>query len=75
MTLVRKAVTLEADLAEAAQAIAPGGNFSALVAEALDDRVRAERLRRLLDEDEAERGRIPAHVLDAVAAEMHDVGA
>lgn len=52
-------VTVEDDVLAAARALAPGGNLSALVNDALAERVRRERLRALLADDVAEIGPIP----------------
>lgn len=44
MTMVRKTITLDAEVAAEAQALAPDGNFSALVAQLLERELRSRRL-------------------------------
>ena len=52
-------VTVDDEGLAAARALAPDGNLSALVNEALSQRVRRDRLRALLADDERELGPIP----------------
>lgn len=74
MTTVKKAVTIEEELAKEAQQAAPGGNFSAFVSEALRERLdrqrEAEGWLTAFTEDQAERGRIDSAVVDQVADEL-----
>jgi hypothetical protein len=73
MTMVKKAVTLDADIVDRALDVAPEGNFSAYVNDAVSEKIARDdqtiRLRALLDRDEAERGTIdPDEVHHAAAA-------
>lgn len=53
---VKVSVTIDDDVLAAARDLAPNGNLSALVNDALSARVRRERLRSILAEDERELG-------------------
>jgi post-segregation antitoxin (ccd killing protein) len=66
---IKISVTVDDDVLVAARALAPGGNLSALVNDALAERVRRERLRALMAEDVAEMGTIPADAIAHVDAE------
>ena len=56
---VKISVTVDDEVLAAARALAPAGNLSALVNEALSELVRRDRLRALLADDERELGPIP----------------
>lgn len=68
MAMSKVSVTVDAEILAEARALAQG-NLSALVGEALVDRVRLERLRQLLDDDERELGPIPEQIVDHVDRE------
>lgn len=63
---VKVSVTIDDEILAEARGLAPDGNLSALVNDALAERVRRERLRHLLTEEAATAGPIPtaatAHV-------------
>ncbi len=73
MTMVKKAVTLDADVVAAVEELA-GGNFSAFVNAALANSVRQERLRALVERSRRERGPVDPEVQAAVNAELADAG-
>jgi post-segregation antitoxin (ccd killing protein) len=62
-------VTVDDEVLEAARTLAPGGNLSALVNDALTERVRRERLRTILAEDQRAFGSVPAEADAHVSAE------
>ncbi len=62
-------VTVDDEVLSEARALAPGGNLSALVNDALAERVRRERLVALLADDAAEKGPIPVDALSHVDSE------
>jgi post-segregation antitoxin (ccd killing protein) len=66
---VKVSVTIDDDVLAAARGLATDGNLSALVNDALSERVRREGLRALLSEDEAAAGPLPAELIDHVTAE------
>lgn len=63
---VKISVTIDDAVLAEARMLAPGGNLSALISDALAERVRRERLRTLLADDEPQAGPLPvaavAHV-------------
>ena len=63
---VKVSVTIDDEILAEARGLAPGGNLSALVNDALSERVRRERLRSLLAEETAAEGPIPAALADHV---------
>ena len=63
---VKVSVTIDDEILAEARGLAPGGNLSALVNDALSERVRRERLRVLLTEDAATAGPLPAALTDHV---------
>lgn len=65
---VKISVTVEDDVLAEARAIAPRGNLSALVNDALAERVRRERLRTLLADEESALGRLPPEAVAHVEA-------
>ncbi|MDX6718526.1 MAG: Post-segregation antitoxin CcdA [Solirubrobacteraceae bacterium] len=62
---VKVSVTIDDEILAEARGLAPDGNLSALVNDALSERVRRERLRTLLTE-EATAGPMPAALTDHV---------
>lgn len=70
MTMVRKTITLDAKVAAEVQAIAPDGNFSALVDELLEKHLRSRHLRALLDEYQAEHCAFSDEEIEAAVAEL-----
>ena len=62
-------VTVDDEVLQAARTLAPGGNLSALVNDALAERVRRERLRSLLTDDVEALGPIPVDAIAHVDAE------
>lgn len=66
---VKVSVTIDDEVLAEARGLAPGGNLSALVNDALSERVRHERLRALLAEDTAAAGAIPTPLIDHVATQ------
>ncbi|MDQ6775733.1 MAG: type II toxin-antitoxin system CcdA family antitoxin [Actinomycetota bacterium] len=62
-------VTVEDEVLEAARALAPRGNLSALVNDALAERVRRERLRSLLADDVEKLGPSPEDAIAHVDSE------
>lgn len=71
--MVKKAVTLDADVVAAVDELA-GGNFSAFVNAALERAVRQERLRALVERDRQERGPVDPEVQAAINAELAEAG-
>ena len=63
---VKVSVTIDDEILAEARGLAPDGNLSALVNDALSERVRRERLRTLLTEETATEGPIPAALTDHV---------
>lgn len=63
---VKISVTVDDEVLSEARKLVSGGNLSALVNDALTERVRRERLRVLLDEEEAAVGPIPAALSEHV---------
>lgn len=59
MGKARVSITVDAEILREAREIAPGGNLSKLVGDALLHQVRLERMRRWLEEEEAQFGRLP----------------
>ncbi|MEA2296595.1 MAG: hypothetical protein QOE86_4234 [Solirubrobacteraceae bacterium] len=70
MTTVRRTITLPADLDARTRELAPDGNFSAFVTEALAEYVRRRGLDAFIEFDDAEHGPIPEEEVDAIAAEV-----
>lgn len=70
MTMVRKTITLDAEVAAEAQAMAPNGNFSALVGELLEKHLRSTRLREALDAWEKVHGPSSEEDIRAAAIEL-----
>ncbi|MBA2347107.1 MAG: type II toxin-antitoxin system CcdA family antitoxin [Solirubrobacterales bacterium] len=66
---VKVSVTIDDEVLAAARDMAPAGNLSALVNDALSERVRREHLRALLVDDETTEGPIPTDLRDHVAAQ------
>ena len=66
---VKVSVTIDDEILAEARGLAPDGNLSALVNEALSERVRRERLRALLAEEMAAAGPIPATLTDHVTSQ------
>jgi post-segregation antitoxin (ccd killing protein) len=64
---VKVSVTIDDEILAEARSLAPDGNLSALVNDALSERVRRERLRALLAEEATIAGPIPAALTDHVA--------
>jgi hypothetical protein len=62
-------VTVDDDVLAAARALAPDGNLSARVNDALAERVRREQLRSSLADDLVRLGPIPAEIVAHVNAE------
>jgi hypothetical protein len=56
---VKISVTVDDDVLAAARQLAPSGNLSALVNDALVERIRRDRLHALLADDERELGPVP----------------
>lgn len=73
MRTVKKLVTLDADVAAAAEELA-SGDLSAYVNEVLARTVRNERLRVLVERDRRERGPVDPEVQAAVNAELAEAG-
>lgn len=73
MTMVKKAVSLDADVVAAVEELADG-NFSAFVNETLAKAVRLERLRALVERDRRERGPVDPEVQAAINAELAEAG-
>jgi len=67
--VVKVSVTVNAEILAEARRLAPDGNLSALVNDALSERIRRERLRTLLAEDAAAAGPIPATMIDHVTTQ------
>jgi len=63
---VKVSVTIDDEILAEARGLAPDGNLSALVNDALSERVRRERLRNMLAEETATAGLIPAALDDHV---------
>ena len=68
MSYTKISVTLDAKVAAELRQVARRGDVSAFVNEAVRQKLQAARLRRLLDEMEAEAGPIPPEVRDRVDA-------
>ena len=66
---VKVSVTIDDEILAEARGLAPDGNLSALVNDALSERVRRERLRTLLTEEAATAGPIPTALTDHVATQ------
>jgi post-segregation antitoxin (ccd killing protein) len=66
---VKVSVTIDDEILAEARGLAPDGNLSALVNDALSERVRRERLRTLLTEEAATAGPMPAALTDHVTAQ------
>jgi hypothetical protein len=66
----KKTVTLEEQLAETASELAPGGNFSAFVNEAVRDKVRRVRMGEYLVRAAGELGPVPESVRDEIHGRM-----
>jgi post-segregation antitoxin (ccd killing protein) len=66
---VEVSVTIDDEILAAARRLAPDGNLSALVNDALTERVRRERLRTLLAEEAATAGPISAALTDHVTTQ------
>jgi hypothetical protein len=62
-------VTVDDGALAQARALAPGGNLSVLVNDALTERVRRERLRAILDEDQRAIGLVSGEADPHVSAE------
>lgn len=73
MPTVRKLITLDANVAAAAEELA-GGDLSAFINELLTRSVRQERLRALVERDRRERGPVDPNVQAAVNAELAAAG-
>ena len=56
---IKISVTVDEEVLAAARELAPSGNLSALVNDALAERVRRDRLRSLLADDRRELGPVP----------------
>lgn len=69
MAVIKKSVTLDAELVEEAQRYLGEGGLSRLVNEGLRQQILIHRGRAAVAAYEAEHGPIPAEVLDAVDAE------
>jgi len=65
---VKVSVTIDEEILAEARGLAPDGNLSALVNDALSERIRRERLRTLLAEETSARGPIPLTLADHVEA-------
>ena len=63
---VKVSVTIDDEILAEARRLAPDGNLSALVNDALSERVRRERLRTLLAEEMKTAGPFPAELTDHV---------
>lgn len=63
---VKVSVTIDDEILVEARSLAPNGNLSALVNDALSERVRRERLRALLTDEAATAGPVPATLTDHV---------
>jgi post-segregation antitoxin (ccd killing protein) len=63
---VKVSVTIDEEILAEARGLAPGGNLSALVNDALSERVRRERLRTLLADEAATAGPMPVALTDHV---------
>lgn len=59
MGMAKVSITVDEEILRQAREIAPGGNLSKLVSDALLHQVRLERMRRWLEEEEAQFGRLP----------------
>lgn len=59
MAITKISVSVDRELLDEARGLAPDGNLSALIGEALADRVRLERMRRFLADEATERGTLP----------------
>ncbi|MEA2219731.1 MAG: Post-segregation antitoxin CcdA [Solirubrobacteraceae bacterium] len=66
---VKVSVTIDAEILAEARGLAPDGNLSALVNDALAELVRRERLRTILAEERATAGPIPAELTNHVATQ------
>lgn len=66
---VKVSVTIDEEILSEARGLAPDGNLSALVNDALGERVRRERLRALLVEEAQAAGPIPGALADHVTAQ------
>ena len=66
---IKVSVTIDDEVLAAARALAPDGNLSALVNDALSERVRREGLRALLVEDRSTAGPLPTDLIDHVSAQ------
>jgi post-segregation antitoxin (ccd killing protein) len=66
---VKVSVTIDEEILAEARGLAPGGNLSALVNDALSERVRRERLRTLLTDEAATAGPLPAALTEHVTAQ------
>lgn len=66
---VKVSVTIDEEILAEARGLAPDGNLSALVNDALSERVRRERLRGLLSDETAAEGPIPTPLIDHVTTQ------
>ena len=66
MGVAKVSVTVDEDLLAEARSLAPGGNLSGLVNQALAHQVRLERARTFLDEEARALGPLPASLRDEV---------
>jgi post-segregation antitoxin (ccd killing protein) len=66
---VKVSVTIDDEILAEARGLAPDGNLSALVNDALSERVRRERLRTLLAEETATAGPMPAELTNHVTTQ------
>ncbi len=72
MPKVTRSFTLDAEVVEAAAAIAPEGNLSRLVNEALTREVKLANYRRFVDEFIEEVGPIPPEIQADIDAQLQD---
>jgi metal-responsive CopG/Arc/MetJ family transcriptional regulator len=72
MPVVKRSISFDADLIEEIEQLAAeqtGGNLSALVGQALEQRLKSRRLREALDDWEREFGPIPQELVDEAERE------
>jgi uncharacterized Rmd1/YagE family protein len=72
MPKITRSFTLDADVVEAAAAIAPEGNLSRLVNEALAREVKLANYNRFVDDLLEEVGPIPPEVYERIDAQLRD---